>query len=178
MNYLLGIVAVIAALAGLIFGVNRWETAIEQRGYERAQAEYSAAAVEAEKVQRAEEQRRNQAQQEANDEHQKQLASARADAAAAGDAAVSLQKRLAAITANHATGLNSGAASYGATVAALGNVFGNCAERYSAMGEEADAARNAGLLCERYYDALKAPAPASTAPPSSVRAQVRSMLKH
>lgn len=37
---------------------------------------------------------------------------------------------------------------------ALGKVLGDCVARYRELGEEADRARDAGLACERAYDAL------------------------
>lgn len=149
--------AALGLLVALVFGVGRWEAKIEQRGYDRAQAEYGEKAVAAGAREREEEIRRVAAQRKAEDESNQKIEAARIDAARADAAVVSLRKRIAELTSNRGVGLNFAPVSDGATTAALGELFANCAERYSVMGREADAARNAGQRCEGQYDALIKP---------------------
>lgn len=150
-----GVLAALALVVGIIFGLNRWEKNIEERGYNRAMAEVSAKAVIEEEKQRKIEQARVKAQQEAQDENQRQINKAKTDAASANAAVVSLRKQLADLS-NRAASSDTTLATSGATAATLGVLLGNCAERYSIMAAEADAARAAGNLCQASYDALGA----------------------
>lgn len=115
----------------------------------RIESHYAKMAVIAEQAARAEEQRRAFAQKEADDKHNKDVATARADADAANDALGRLRNRLASISKSSR---NPSAPSISPTTGTLIDVFQNCADRYTSMGKEADIARSAGLQCERYYD--------------------------
>ena len=152
-----GIGAILIALAALVFGVNKWESKIETRGYNKAQAEQNERAVTEQAKQRKIESDRQKRQQEAQDAAQINVETARADAARANSAAAGLRKRLAEISNNRGTGINLTASAERATASAIGDILGECGERYSGVAKEADGARNAGQLCERLYDALSTP---------------------
>lgn len=110
---------------------------------------------------RAEESRRAKLLQESQDaEHLARLAAQR-DAAAARVAADGL--RSAARTVANAScpasypASAAGSAPAGNGPAVLADVLGELAERADRLAEQADAARIAGQLCERAYDALTPP---------------------
>lgn len=112
--------------------------------------------AKSEKEQRDEEQRR--AVQHAKvldkavaDREQSRLAAERARAAEQR-----LRQRLDAeqARARRETGDNPAAAAGWAAAETIGKVLGHCVTRYRELGEEADRARDAGIACERAYDAL------------------------
>lgn len=110
---------------------------------------------------RIEEQRRYTALQEIAHETQTQLDRARADAAGAANAGDRLRKRIAAISAScrAATG-NPAAASTGPAAGTAADLLDRVQQRLDdaadAIARHADAARIAGLACERAYDAVRA----------------------
>ena len=92
-------------------------------------------------------------------EHIADLERARADAAAAADAGQRLRDRIAAITATCGRaasdpGPASGSAPAVATADLLADVQRRLGEAAQGIAAHADAARAAGLACERSYDAL------------------------
>lgn len=152
-----GIGAIIVALGLLIFGVNKWESRIEQRGYDKAAAIYAVAALKDEETQRAEEKRRATEQGKAQDADREAAKTAVADNARLDDANRGLRQQLAAERAGRTASSDPAIARERAATDALGDVYANCTERYSLMGKEAQASRNAGQLCERFYDSLNSP---------------------
>jgi hypothetical protein len=113
---------------------------------------------------RTEEQRRATALQGVIDDAEKNLARARADADAAGDAGQRLRKRLAEITGACRGGgaaSNSAAASAGPATDATGDLLAHVQRRLddaaSGIARYADQSAAAGKACQRSYDALTAP---------------------
>jgi hypothetical protein len=152
MRYLIGFLAVILALTGLVLGVSAWEAKIETRGYNRAMAEVERKATVENMVQRKIEQARITKQQEALNESRKREELARVDADRARAARGKLQADLDAIR-NRPASSNPEVAAERETTRTLGDLFGLCSQRYTVLGLSADQAREAGKLCERYYDA-------------------------
>jgi hypothetical protein len=76
-----------------------------------------------------------------------------ADAAAAGAAADRLRKQLAAFRAAHSAAAGSGPTTAD-PIGLLADVFGRADARAGELAAYADAAREAGRLCEASYDAL------------------------
>jgi hypothetical protein len=79
---------------------------------------------------------------------------ARADAAAAADAARRLRARLANIAADHPPAAAGASAPAGPDAAVLADVLSRCDARAGELAEAADAARIAGAACERAYGEL------------------------
>jgi hypothetical protein len=138
----------------------------ERRAHDELATEFATHKEDAERTARLasenyrrEEQRRIQAQKEAEDEATRQLEAARADAGAAADALRRLRQRVAADAARRAAAGDPAAPQGGpaaepaahlpadALLARLGEAAGQ-------LAAHADAARIAGLACERSYDAL------------------------
>lgn len=162
---LIGIAIICAALIGGLTWFAHHERAI---GRFQVQARWDASIVKqqadalAESQANAKEtQRRLERQKENQDAYDAELARARADAASATDAAGRLRQRaeqLAAAARRAAS--NAAAGSVGSTApdasGMLSDVLGKAVERSRLLAAYADAARRAGLQCERDYDALKA----------------------
>lgn len=163
MRYLLAIAAVIGALALLVMGVKAWEAKQYQAGYDAAAKVYAEAALKDSEAQREEEQRRVKEQNDARTEAEERAKEAANDASRAAGAAISLRQRLNEINQRNASS-NTRPDTSRETAAKVIELFGNCATRYSEMARDADASRNAGLLCERLYTSLKKP---------SIREQVK-----
>jgi len=147
-----GVLAALALVAATIFGLNKWESRIDQAGYDRAMGLWSAATAKAEAAQRKIELERLEAQRKAQDAHEKEVTKARNDAARARTAADGLRGDLAELS-RRASG-NTPVAKGSPTSATVGDILGNCGERYSSMALEADAAYLAGTLCTAAYDSL------------------------
>jgi len=147
-----GAVALVLAIAAAIFGLNRWETRIDKAGYDRAMGLWAASTLKAQAEQRKIELERLEAQRKAQDAHEKEVTKARNDAARARTAADGLRSDLAELS-RRASG-NPTASKGSPTSATVGDILGNCGERYSSMALEADAAYLAGRLCEQSYQAL------------------------
>jgi hypothetical protein len=128
------------------------------RHAEQMQAMFEAARQAGEQA-RTEERRRTAEVQKAADEAHQALERARADAAAATDAGQRLRDRLASLTATcgRASG-DAGPAVSGpsavATADLLADVQRRLDEAADGIARHADAARAAGLACQRSYDAL------------------------
>jgi hypothetical protein len=106
--------------------------------------------------------RRLRAQKEAQDVHDKEVARARADADAARAAAGRLSRQLAEFAAAHRAAARDPAAVGNREAAAdplgmLAELLGRIDERAGILAAYADAARAAGLQCERSYEALTTP---------------------
>lgn len=144
--------AILLAITGIVVGVDRWETRIEQRGYDRANSEHAAASLIENAKQREIEAERARLKQEAIDEAKRneELALAAADRERVARERVQIAfdnyKR------GRAPSNDPAVTAERAATDTVGDVFGECRERYAAMGSEAQRARTAGQLCERLYD--------------------------
>ena len=162
-RWLLGGLLVGALLA---VGLQTYRLASEQAAHADTRAQHAEHmanlerdAREAVLAARTEERLRTAEVQKAADEAHQALARARADAAAAADAGQRLRDRIAAITATcgRATsdpGPASGSAPAVAAADLLADVQRRLGEAAQGIAAYADAARAAGLACERSYDAL------------------------
>jgi len=144
--------AAIALLVALVLGLIKLEGNIEQRGYDRAVAVYEKKAVDDSEVQRQIEAERTAKQQEAQNESRKREELARADATRARGDAKRLRDNLDAVL-NRPTSSDPAVIAERQTSNTLGNLFGQCVQRYTVLGLGADESREAGKLCEQLYDA-------------------------
>ncbi len=156
--------AVILGLA-LAYGAGRWQ----QYTHDNAayQAKSTAAALDASRAQikaiddaRTEEQRRTIEQARIANEATQQAKTARADAAAAGDAADKLRKRVADLVAASRAAGNPATAGAGEgkpggdPLDVLVDVLGRSDQASGQLAGYADQLKSSGLACERSYDAL------------------------
>lgn len=155
----------LAAIVALIlaYGGGRWQ----QHGHDVAvyAAEKTAAALAAAREQvkavddaRAEEQRRTNEQSKVAQDATKQAEQARRDRIAADGVSERLRARVAGLlaagrpTSSPATA--GGSAPARTADALLAELFRRADQRAGSLAADLDAARNAGLACERSYDAL------------------------
>jgi hypothetical protein len=165
--------AAAAAVAGLAWAwiVFGYGAGREDEGYQRGHAEFlelhattAAAARQAERTQRDEEQRRVAAQR-ANDERTEQaLQKARADVAIADATADRLRQRIEALVASARSGQAGGGATPGSVgpptedaAGVLADVLGRCIARVQLLAAVADERGERGAACERSYDSLTTP---------------------
>lgn len=160
-----------AAIAAAIIGILLLGKYIQNTGKVAGRAEVQAKwdaertrqqakVIEEEKANAEETARRLKQQQENQDAQDKELAAARSDAARNRAAADGLRAQTADAArrwrdaiGNSPAGQNCPAA--GDAIGVLADVFGRADRRAGVLAEYADAARAAGLKCERDYDALK-----------------------
>lgn len=194
------IAAGIALAVGLVVGLQWWTSSIEHRGYERGRAEVQAlrdkdalqragedtarvrATLRQSEVNREEETRREAAKQQEIDRAQEHRRSALAAAKRADRAADGLRVQLATFVddarSRAAASADPGAADRGETAAApivvLADVLRRADARAGELAKAVDAARGAGLSCERSADALnagnQAPSGRSSAAADAVKA--------
>jgi hypothetical protein len=158
--------AVALALALAAAGLQTYRMAREQARHADTRARHAEQVADLERASReaalaarTEERRRTAEVQKAADEAHQALERARADAAAATDAGQRLRDRLASLTATcgRASG-DAGPAVSGpsavATAHLLADVQRRLDEAADGIARHADAARAAGLACQRSYDAL------------------------
>jgi hypothetical protein len=142
---------ILAIAAGVLTGAyllgRRHQSASDQAAHNKALL----AAVTAARV---EENRRTAAQQEIAHDATKQAESARADAAAAGAVADRLRQQLATVRSASRPASAAGRASTGDPIGVLADVLERADRRAGDLAAYADAARIAGLACERSYDSL------------------------
>lgn len=166
-RWLAGAVAVILLALALV----AWDSArikrAEKRGGDAVRAEWTAererlkdAAIAQAVKNAAETERRLQAQKEAQDAHDKELARLRTDTAAARGAAERLRQQLALFTAGQRpTAGDPAPAGDGPPAAAaldlLAQLFSRADDEAGILAEFADAAAAAGRQCVRSYEALK-----------------------
>ena len=156
----------VASLGVQTLRVANGETAlaIEQRDRRDERLRLAEWALVANDQVRAETQRRVDEQQEVIRNAEKQQAQARADALAADAAAGRLRDRAAQLAAAcgpagpHPAPPGAGEATAGAGLV-LADVLGRSDDTSGELATAFDAARGAGLACERAYDALRGPAP-------------------
>lgn len=154
----------VAGLSACVYGYGRHQ---REAGRQEVQAKWDAdrviqqqAALKAQADNASETQRRLSAQQEIMNETTAQLNRARADADAARNAGDRLRAQLAAYvaSADRGTSSNSTARPPGppasTPVDLLADMFRSSDEAAGIMAAALDAARAAGLACERQYDAL------------------------
>jgi hypothetical protein len=126
-------------------------------GARHAEAKHAAAALAASEAAAAETERRITTIEEARRAAELRTHQALADAAAAAGAAERLRKQLAAYVS--AARSDPAAASRreaaGDPIGVLADVFSRCDAQQGVMAKHADAAREAGRLCEQSYDALR-----------------------
>lgn len=157
--------AAVAALAGWGWWGHRQadtaraDHAATKHAWADERARLHEAAANAERASRQQEQDREDAQRRIVAEAQRAAARSREDAAAAAAAGVGLRERAAALAARCGdTGPDSAAATGGPAASAAGVVLADVLGRLEADGRVAtatlDAARAAGLACERAYDSL------------------------
>lgn len=152
-------------LAALAYGGGRWQ----QSGHDKAKyaAEKTASALDAARKQidavdraRGEEQRRTAAQTEIANVAKKDADGARADAAAAGDAAERLRKRVDQLLAAARSAKDTGAPVSGPgqpggdPLDVLVDMLSRIDGAAGIFAAYADQLKVAGLACERSYDAL------------------------
>lgn len=126
-------------------------------GRAEVQAKWDAKAAEDARLAAQETQRRLDAQEENQRAHDKELAQAQADAAVAHAAADRLQRQLAAfVAASRHPAAGSVGTPAGDPIGVLADVLSRADKRAGILAAYADAARAAGLQCERNYDALRA----------------------
>lgn len=151
-------VLVALALAGGAVWVYRSERDAARAELAQERLDAARAQVKAVDDARIEEQRRTAAQTEIANAATKDLEGARADAAAANDAAGRLRQRVAELlAAGRATGNPAAAGSgpaAGDPLGVLADVLSRADQRAGILAKYADAARIAGQACERSYDAL------------------------
>lgn len=155
-------VAVIFALTALFFGVratistfNKWEASIEQRGYDKAKAEWTAAALKSEQAEREKERQRNLKQQEDDRVHKVEVDRFKKDAANSANAVASLRNQLAATASPGPTCADSLTPTGSPSAATLGNILGDSAEAYQKLAEQADDNWSRGRFCEARYEAVR-----------------------
>jgi hypothetical protein len=157
----------LAALA--LAGLQTYRLAEEQGAHARTQRDHAQqlgtlerAAGQAVTEARAEGDRRFTALWEILNETQADRDRARADAAGAADAGVSLRRRIAALTAGCRAAARDSAPASGSppadsTADLLADVQRRLDEAADGIARHADEAHIAGRACERAYDALKPP---------------------
>ena len=157
----------LAALA--LAGLQTYRLAVEQGAHARTQRDHAQqlgalerTAGEAVTAARAEEGLRFTALWEILNETQADRDRARADAAGAADAGVSLRRRIAALTAGcRAAASDSAPASSSPPADTTADLLADVQRRLDAaqdgIARHADEAHIAGRACERAYDALKPP---------------------
>jgi len=164
MNLLVPRVLLLVLLAmALAYGGGRWQQS--RADAERYDAQATRLALDQARVQlkavddaRIEEQRRTAAQTKATNEAIQQAERVRADARAADTARRELLARATALANAGRRPSDSGAlgsrAPAGDPLGVLADVLGRADQSAGVLAQYADAARVAGLACERSYDAL------------------------
>ncbi len=148
--------AALGALTATYLGFVHHERDI---GREEVRAEYRAEAARETEASNKESFRRIARQKESQDAYTAEISRARADAAGAAAVAQRLSVRLAQfVAAGRAGATNPATGGERATaddpIGVLADVFSRADRRAGVLAEYADAARIAGLQCERSYDAL------------------------
>lgn len=135
------------ALAGAYFAGRHHQAKADRAAYQEA-------LLEAVSLARKEEQRRTLAQQEIAHDASKQTKAARADAAAASAVADRLRNQLAALRGGGRAPAAGGRPPASDPIGVLADVLERADRRAGDLAAYADAARIAGLACERSYDSL------------------------
>lgn len=132
--------------------------AVYRSGKAQVRSEWNAEKAEQARQAAAETLRRLNAQQEIQHVHDQELALAHRDAAAAHAAAGRLSDQLAAFVAaarRRDPAASGNSAPAGDPIGVLADVLRGADQRAGVLAAYADAARIAGLQCERAYDALR-----------------------
>jgi len=136
-----------ALVFALFTGYGLWHHKVKAEGAAECQAAHD-------KADRAEEQRRTAALAEASNEAQRMANRARADARGADAAAVGLRGAVAARLHVPSAPASGASAPAGPGTDMLADVLGKAETRLRDLARIADEAHNAGLACERSYEAL------------------------
>lgn len=167
--------AILAALASALVGLYAWRVHVEREtGRAEIRVEWNADTVarqavdlEQAQINARETLRRLNQQQENQHAQDQELQAARRDAARNSDAAGQLRTQLAetaqrwrAAFSDSAPGSDGAAAAD--AIGVLADVLGRADRRAGVLAAYADAARAAGLKCERDYDALTPPVSSTT----------------
>ena len=154
-----------AAVAALLFGVHMLDLSRQAIGERRVQARWDAekiaqgaAALAQSQANARETVRRIDRQTEAQNAHDHEIASARAAAAGADASASRLRDDLARFTASHRATGNPATSGNGSPASTAVDLLAQLLDRLESDGRSLaaglDAARAAGLQCERAYQAL------------------------
>lgn len=156
MRYLIYIVVVLLVFAGAVRAVNKWESNIEQRGYDRCIAEWAMAKAEERQLARIEENRTQTEKVRIENANKLELQKAESIAFNERTAADQLRVRIRAIAAStgSAAPSNTGIVFGGSAVERIAAVAGECVSEYQKLAEAARRAHFAGKTCERSYDSL------------------------
>jgi hypothetical protein len=135
-------------IAALVLGAWRLDAHVQQQGYDRAVAEYTAQALKATEAARVREQSLQSQVTKANDDHQKRETSLLADAGRAATVTASLRSDLANIRAS-LPGLTRAAVNQRAD--ALAELFGQCGAAFTDMAKKADGHANDSLTLQEAW---------------------------
>lgn len=159
MNPLYAGLAVLALLVALVFGVNKWESRVQESGKAACVGEVSAAAVIDDQVQRKIEVQRFSEQRRIDDEAKVEQQQALSQHAVLADTVRGLRQQLTAERAKRSASNDPAIIRERKAADTYGDLFGNCAERYNSVAAEAQGARTAGLACERSYESIRSSTP-------------------
>ena len=155
MRYVIYIVVVLLVFAGAVRAVNKWESNIEKRGYDRGMAEWSAAKVKEQQIARIEENRRQTEKVRIENANILELQKAESIALTERAIADQLRLRIRKIAApSNSTASNTGLNFNGSPIERIAAVAGECVSEYQKLAEAARRSHLAGKNCERSYDSL------------------------
>ena len=155
-------IAAVVLAASAVAGASAWVMHHEREiGRKEVQAKWNVdvshlrlVAIEAQSANAAETSRRLAAQQKADHDHETQLATARADAAAASAIAGRLRNKIAQLAASGGTASNPAPADVSTPAGGLGSVAGECVTAFATLVEAARRSYLAGIDAASRYDAL------------------------
>jgi hypothetical protein len=157
------VLAVVGALAGGVAAVNHWDNgrldAAREQGRQEVRTEMQAKALDEERTHARETLRRLEAQKEHQDEQNRELAAARADADRNRADADQLREQAADAARQWRDALGHSpsvaeCAAAGTAIVVQADVLGRADGAASELAAYSDAARAHGLKCERDYDSL------------------------
>lgn len=159
MRYVIYLVVVLLVFAGAVRAVNKWESNIEQRGYDRCKAEWSAAKAEEQQLARIEENRTQTEKVRIENANKLELQKAETIALNERTAADQLRVRIRtlATSTRSAAASNTGIVFGSSAVERIAAVAGESVAEYQELAEAARRAHLAGKTCERSYDSLTMP---------------------
>lgn len=142
-------IALMAILLGVAaWWVNGYLNRVEQRGYDRAVAEYNVKLLAAQEAARVKETALNAKLQEAQNAHTQRQSILQADAAATRTERDSLRHQLDAATASLSDASTASVRKYAATLA---DVFGQCTKRLEEMGGAAQGHASDSLMYQEAW---------------------------
>lgn len=150
---MISLLSIVGILALVFLGWN----CISEYGVERYAAGYDTAVMEQKKADDAESQRREEEKKAYEQDAQKRISQANADAATAADSAGRLQQQIATIRKqlrDHSDAIGISSAT-GTTSDMLTLVLSKSVQRNVELARYADTAREAGLTCQNQYNSLR-----------------------